>query len=368
MTHPTDEDTRVILAVDDSPANLLALEAVFEPLGHRIVTARSGEEALVRLTQHEVVLILMDVHMPGLDGYQTTALIRQREAWRDIPVLFLTAVYNQPEHTHRGYALGAVDYIAKPFDPEVLRGKVRALVLLYTRGQRAERRRSKEHERVRDLFLGAVGHDLRSPLNAINLATQIMLLEPDCGNAHHKQSVERIARAGKRMHRMIEDILDLTRTELAGGIHITPRDADLGEICRTVIEEHRLARPERVVRLDVAGDVRGCWDADRLARVVSNLVGNAIEHQPGPVHVRVKDLDGKVVLEVHNEGPPIDIRVLPALFEPFRRGEEGGAEGLGLGLYIVREIARAHEGSVDATSSCEGTTFTVTLPKSVAAR
>src|ERR1700683_2726069 len=161
---PFGDDVPTILVVDDHPANLLALEGALEPLGYRIVGASSGAEALELLTKHDFVLIVMDVYMPGLDGYQTTALIRGRERSRDIPIIFLTAVYDQPEHMYRGYSLGAVDYIAKPFDAEILRGKVRALVLLYTRGLRAEHERSQEAERIKDLFLGAVGHDLRGPL------------------------------------------------------------------------------------------------------------------------------------------------------------------------------------------------------------
>jgi two-component system sensor histidine kinase/response regulator len=357
------EDAPTILAVDDHPANLLALEAVLQPLGYPIVSATSGEEALKRVGDHDFVLILMDVHMPGLDGYQTTALIRQRERSRDVPVIFITAVYNQPAHTHRGYALGAVDYITKPFDPEVLRGKVRALVLLYTRGQRAERERSQEAERIKDLFLGALGHDLRNPLNAIVLASQLMLRDADCGNAAHRAHTKTIGRAARRMHRMIEDILDLTRGQLAGGIPLSPQTTNLGDVCRGVVDECRLAHPERVLDLDISGNVCGFWDPDRLGRVVSNLVGNAAEHQDGPVHVRVSDRGERVVLEVQNGGTPIEPEVLPTLFEPFRRGDTGH-DGLGLGLYIVREIVRAHDGSVDVSSTAaDGTTFTVTLPK-----
>lgn len=357
------EDAPTILAVDDHPANLLALEAVLQPLGYPIVRANSGAEALKLLADHDFVLILMDVHMPDLDGYQTTALIRERERSRDVPVIFVTAVYNQPAHTHRGYALGAVDYITKPFDPEVLRGKVRALVLLYTRGQRSERERSQEAERIKDLFLGAVGHDLRNPLNAILFASQLMLRDADCGNAAHRTHTKIIGRAGRRMQRMIEDILDLTRGQLAGGIPLSRQAMSMGDVCRGVVDECRLAHPARVLELDVSGDVSGDWDPDRLERVVSNLVGNAAEHQAGPVHVRVSDRGERVVLEVQNGGKPIEPEALPTLFEPFRRGDTR-RDGLGLGLYIVSEIVRAHHGSVGVSStSAEGTTFTVMLPK-----
>ncbi len=353
-----------ILIVDDTPSNLTALEVTLRPLGYPIATAASGPEALKRLAEHDVVLIVMDVHMHGMDGYQTTALIRQREQSRDIPVIFLTAIFNQPEHTHRGYALGAVDYMSKPFDPEVLRGKVRALVLLYTRGLRAERERVQEAEKTKNLFLGAIGHDLRNPLNATILGARMILSDDPCNNHSHRVHAEKIERAGRRMQKMIEDILDLTRNQLAGGIPLSLRPTSLADLCRAVVDECRLARPESELALELTGNPTGLWDADRLARVVSNLVGNAIEHSPaGRVTLRAIDNGETAALEVHNGGTPIDPAVLPTVFEPFRRGD-GGASGLGLGLYIVREIVRAHRGSVQISSTLlKGTTFSVTLPK-----
>lgn len=364
MANRVEESPPAILVVDDNRANLLAFEAVLDQLGYRIVGADSGAEALARLLHQDFVVILMDVHMPGLDGYQTVQLIRQRPLLRDIPVIFVTAVYNQPEHTYRGYALGAVDYMTKPFDPEVLRAKVRALVHLYIRGLRAERERAQYAERMKNLFLGAVGHDLRNPLNTIMGAAQLMLHVDELGSAAHGSYAEKIERAGRRMQRMIEDILDLTRGQFAAGIPLSPQSMDLGDVCRAVVDEHRVARPGRVVELEVTGDVRGRWDPGQIERVVSNLVGNAVEHgEDGPVRVRVRDEGVSVMMEVWNGGAPIEPEILPEIFDPFRRGETAGT-GVGLGLYIVREIVRAHAGTVEVRSTTrDGTTFTVTLPK-----
>jgi signal transduction histidine kinase len=360
---PQSDDVPAILIVDDHQVNLVALEATLEPLGYRIVRAGSGTEALKQLLEHDFVLIVMDVHMPDLDGYQTTALIRERRRSREIPVVFLTAVYNQPEHTRRGYELGAVDYITKPFDPEVLRAKVRALVGLYMRGQRAERERTQEVERLKDLFLGAIGHDLRTPLNAIILASHLMARDDENAVPVHRAYAQRIERAGRRMQRMIDDILDLTRGQFSGGIPLSLRPTNASDVCRAVIDEHRLAHPGRAVQLEAPGDVHGCWDPGRLGRVVANLVGNAIDHSKEAVRVRLLDAGESAIIEVRNGGSPIDPAILPHIFEPFRRGESD-TSGLGLGLFIVREIAQAHGGSVEVHSTAgEGTTFTVTLPK-----
>jgi two-component system sensor histidine kinase/response regulator len=358
------ETNPAILIVDDHRANLLALEVVLRPLGYRVVSANSGAEALRRLIEDDFVLIVMDVHMPDLDGYQTVTLIRQHPQSRDVPVMFLTAVYDQPEQTYRGYALGAVDYISKPFDPEILRGKVSALVRLFTRGERAARERAQQAERMKDLFLGAVGHDLRSPLGAILLGAQMTLRSAECTSPEHATFAKKIERAANRMQGIIEDILDMTRGQFAGGIALSPRPTNGAEVCRNVVEECRLTHASRSVQVDFTGDLNGHWDPDRLGRVVANLVGNAMEYGgDGPVSVRLGDEGDGIRLDVHNDGAPIDPAKLPILFEPFRRGREAG-DGLGLGLYIVREIVHAHGGAVAVTSTVEqGTTFTVTLPK-----
>ena len=352
-----------ILVVDDQESNLLAARVVLEPLGHPIVTASSGEAALKLALSQDVVLILLDVHMPTPDGYQTAALLRGASRTREVPIIFLTAVYDQPDQRRRGYELGAADYISKPFDPDVLRGKVRALVSLYMRGQRAEKERSEQIDRVKDLFLGAVGHDLRNPLNTIGIAAK-MLDAPQCEDPQRRDYARRIGRATVRMNRMIEDILDLTRGQFTGGIPVSLAPSDLGDICRVVVGEFRVAQPRREVSLEVTGDVTGQWDPARLARVVSNLVGNALQHCADvPVRVTVAEQGDLALLAVQNRGALIPGDALPKLFEPFRRGETS-AEGWGLGLYIVREIARAHHGSVAVSSTeDEGTTFTVSLPK-----
>lgn len=358
----------VLLIVDDHRANLLALEVVLKPLGITLVTAQSGTEALRKAASQDFALVLMDVHMPGLDGYQTTAMLRQQERTRDVPVIFLTAVHDHPEHMHRGYALGAVDYITKPFDPLVLRAKISALVALHMRAQLAERTRSQEAERLKSLFLATVGHDLRSPLNAILMAAQSILRRQDgCAVAAHRNNAERIERAAKRMNGIIEDVLELTRGELTESIPVTPRPTDLGVVCRNVVEESQMAHPTRRLDLEVRGEVRGMWDPERLERLAANLVGNALVYGgEAPVRVRVVGEGDRVALAVHNGGAPIDARALPTLFEPFRRGSLSG-NGLGLGLYIVREIVRAHHGSVDVSSTtADGTTFTVVLPRNAA--
>jgi signal transduction histidine kinase len=347
MVDPTGVDEpATILLVDDHPANLVALEAALIPLGFPTVSATSGQQALRLVETHDFVIVLMDVHMPDLDGYETVRRLRQVKRAERVPVVFLTAAFGQPADAHRGYELGAVDYIVKPIDVIALRAKIRALAALYVRGQAVERERSHKLERMKNLVLGAVGHDLRTPLQTILMTTNVLARREGIDDAERTQ-LARIDRAARRMNRMIEHILDGTRLNLAGGITLNVERADLAEICRTVVGEVQAAYPDRALDLSVEGDARGTWDRARIERVVSNLLTNAVEHvKEGPVRASVVGAAEEVRLSVHNGGPAISSDLLPLLFDPFKRW--GGREkGLGLGLYIVREIVRVHGGTVD---------------------
>jgi signal transduction histidine kinase len=363
-TDASNDNAAPILVVDDHAPNLLALEAVLECVKYPVVTARSGEEAIGKARAQDFVLVLMDVQMPGLDGYATVEQLRRLPRMREVPIVFLSAVFLDIEHARRGYALGAVDYITKPFDPDILRAKVRALISLYTRGQREERARRDELDRVKDVFLGAVGHDLRNPLNAVTTGASLLLQKTALSDDLVQRYALAIDRAARRMNRIIEDVLDLTRNKFAGGIPVELRPMDLADVCRGAVAEVQVANSDRTIEVSLGGNTTGLWDPARLGRVVSNLVGNAVGHSvDGPVRVAASGDEDGIVLTVHNGGPPIPDSVLAAVFEPFSRGDNNGG-GLGRGLYIVREIVQAHGGTVEVQSTAvEGTTFTVRLPR-----
>ncbi|HKC61291.1 MAG TPA: GAF domain-containing sensor histidine kinase [Myxococcales bacterium] len=235
--------------------------------------------------------------------------------------------------------------------------------------QKRAQSEAAETARFREHFVAIVGHDLRNPLTAILSAAQLLLRH---GGLSERQArtVARIAASSERMARMIGDLLDFTRSRLGGGFPIQTRRMGLRELCEAVIEELELAYPERTIELEARGDAWGNWDPDRIAQVISNLVGNALQHSPesGTVRVDLRDEGDRVLLETSNAGPPIPQDVLPHLFEPGRRGPPGRgrkeSSGLGLGLYIVQQIVLAHGGAISVRSSAEeGTTFTVSLPR-----
>ena len=226
------------------------------------------------------------------------------------------------------------------------------------------------NERFRELFIGIVGHDLRTPLNAITMGTELLASDPALA-APQARTVERIRASAWRMGRMITQVLDFTRARAGGGISITREPADLHTICAQAVDELATANPARIIETEYRGDAHGEWDADRLARVFSNLLGNALKHGRQDTSVRVEvDATGAAVrCLVGNLGGPISAALLPNLFDPFRQGHvgtsgSGGADGLGLGLFIAQQIVVAHGGRIGVRSSAgDGTQFSFELSR-----
>jgi signal transduction histidine kinase len=223
-------------------------------------------------------------------------------------------------------------------------------------------------------FVAILGHDLRNPLSAIDMGTGLLLQRADSArDGATKRVLERMKSSTRRMSRMIEQILDLSRSRLAGGLEMSLAETDLCATLTGVVDELRAAHPSRTIDLRSPASLVGRWDGDRLEQVFSNLIGNAISYGPAekPVTVEAREdegLDGPVHVDVHNEGPPIPEDLQAKIFAPFRRGdrESKGPQtaGLGLGLYISHAIVAAHRGELEVrSSSAEGTTFRVTLPR-----
>jgi PAS domain S-box-containing protein len=233
-----------------------------------------------------------------------------------------------------------------------------------------DRKRAEEDMKrtatFREQFLGMVGHDLRNPLNAIRMTASYLLRDEGDPERLERQAL-RILNASNRMVQMLDELYDFVRGRLGGGIPVQIAAAEMEEIARIVVDEHRAAHPDRTIEFKSRGDTRGRWDPTRVAQVISNLVVNAIHYgdPDAPVTVSLVGRDREVLLEVQNFGPPIPEDVRGSLFEPFRRGRKRtGKDGLGLGLFIVDQIARAHGGGVEVRSSdSEGTTFSVRWPR-----
>ena len=223
---------------------------------------------------------------------------------------------------------------------------------------------SAQVEQARNLLLGMLGHDMRSPLQTVQM-TAMYLGQLNAGS-EVSVAAGRLIRSGARLQSLLDDLLDFNRTNLGLGISIVPSRLDLGEICAQELEQLRVAYPESRLQLDVVGDCHGSWDGKRVQQLLANLIVNALHYglPDGPVRVSVVGGDTDVRIEVSNSGPPVDAATLGQLFEPLRRGDANERHpGLGLGLYIVREIAKGHGGTAEARSDVHGTVFVVRLPR-----
>jgi hypothetical protein len=221
-------------------------------------------------------------------------------------------------------------------------------------------------ERARNLLLGMLGHDMRSPLQTIQ-ATALHLAKLNAGE-EVSLAADRLIRSGAAIQALLDDLVDFNRTKLGLGVKVVPGDVDLGVAVPDELERFRGAHLHRQIDLEVCGDCRGQWDGPRVQQLVRNLVSNAIKYgtPDTPVRVALRSEDSTVCLEVTNSGPPIDASALSEIFDPLRRGlvrEDRDDRGLGLGLFIVREIARAHGGKVEVHSDRGETTFAVHLPR-----
>ncbi len=411
-----------ILLVDDRPENLLALEAVLEPLGQQLVRASSGEEALRALLGRDFALILLDVQMPGMNGFETAQLIKARERSRAIPIIFLTAINKEEAYVVRGYEAGAVDYLSKPFNPDVLRSKVAVFVELHHRREQlrrqeqalraAERRevelsfrarmleqeaesaarleelnrelaatnavlaeRQRELERAMDTrsrFYASMSHELRTPINAI-LGYNTLLLDGIYGPLEppQRKGIERTHRAARHLLELVNDVLDLSKIE-AGKFELTLQPASFP-----------LLVEELFVTVKPIADEAGCelvlhhdgprptieTDPRRVRQVLLNLLSNAIKFGAGqPIEVTSRGDDaGGVEVGVRDHGPGIPAADLPRVFDEFVQLEHSRGQqvstGTGLGLPISRRLARLLGGDLVAESTPgAGSTFRLTLP------
>jgi signal transduction histidine kinase len=399
-----------ILLVDDQPKGLIALAAMLEAPGHQLVVARSGVEALRLLLEADFAVILMDVQMPEMDGFETAELIRQRDRSRHTPIIFLTAYERTDVQMFKGYSLGAVDYLCKPIVSEVLRSKVRVLVDLH-RTTEAVRRQAdllregerREHEqrlaeerqrwemetlrqeaardraiaenlaeadRRKDEFLAMLGHELRNPLAPILNALHIM------GRRGTDASIlqdmrDLVERQVKHMSRLVDDLLDVSRIT-RGKVQLLKERLNLADVVARAVEGARALIEGKRHRLEVVLPREPLWleaDPTRLEQVLANLLANAAKYmeEGGRVWLTVERHGETAVVRVRDLGLGIPPEVLPRVFDLFMQGEQSldrSQGGLGIGLTLVRSLVELHGGSVSAHSEGpgRGSEFVVRLP------
>lgn len=232
-------------------------------------------------------------------------------------------------------------------------------------------RYTEELDHSKEMFLAILGHDLRTPLGVVFTSARFMLETEELAEPHLTLTT-RISSSATRMVHLVGDLLDFTRSRLGGGIPVVRAPMNMGKAVHDVVDEMSAAHPDRVIRVDARGELKGDWDCPRISQVISNLLGNALEHGSDGTDVTVQmsdDADG-VTIAVHNAGPAIPADRLNGIFNPMKprepdgRAATGPTGNLGLGLYIADRIVHAHAGTITVDSSQErGTTFTVHLPR-----
>ncbi|KXU82252.1 hybrid sensor histidine kinase/response regulator [Paraburkholderia monticola] len=359
-----------ILIVDDIVHNITALEALLARPDVAVLVADSGTAALDLLLKHEVALAILDVNMPGMNGFELAALMRGSPRTSHVPIIFLTATAQDASRTFRGYEAGAVDFLYKPFDPRILQSKVDVFVQLeeQKRELAAQLVTTRQMLEANEMLMAVLSHDLRTPLGAVLASAEYLMRT--AADEQAATVAARVKNSSLRMARMVDQLLNLARLQ-GGRLPLQPRSIELATLCRSVIDEFASQKSGRQIVFTCAGNTAGAWDTDLVWQAVSNLVGNALHHgaPEGDIVVEVDgDAEDVVRLKVSNRGT-IPAEVFPHLFKAFVSNGNGARsrEGLGLGLHIVQEITRMHGGEVSVVSTEEaGTTFTIELPRAVA--
>lgn len=385
-----------ILIVDDLPENLLALDALIRKSGRLIFQASSGDEALELLLTHEFALAILDVQMPGMNGFELAELMRSTERTRHIPIVFVTAAGRESNYAFSGYESGAVDFLYKPLDTDAVRGKVRVFVDLYHQQQEIQQQLSAlqksrqaqarlleelqgmqtqlQHAvRLRDDFMSMVAHELRTPLNTLSLESQMRKKQLERGqvaifNATYlKAMVERDRRQISSMVRLIDDMMDVTRLRTQG-LSVRCAEVELVALLRGVLETlaGQASAAGSELTLEAPEPIPAWLDAFRIEQVVVNLLTNALRYGGGkPISVRLARLEGGWArIQVADQGMGIKEADQERIFDQFERVTLGdGIGGLGLGLFITRQLVSAHGGTIHVQSRVgEGSTFEVRLP------
>src|SRR6202047_5194517 len=381
-----DDDRVSILLVDDRPDKLLALQTVLAGLQQNVVLAHSGTEALRHLLQQEFALIVLDVSMPGMDGFETALLIRQRSNSELTPIIFVSAINYSEVHLARGYSLGAVDYIHAPIVPEILRAKVSFFIELHRKTEQLQRQAEMQVQLVReqaaraeaeaankakDRFIAMLSHELRTPLTPILFASSILSQDPTVPE-RIREELKIITRNVELEARLIDDLLDVTRIS-QGKLNLAFETTDVHELLQSALRicSREISAKNLTVQLVLeATEHRIRADAARLQQIFWNLIQNAVKFTPPDGQITLRSNNPRNTwfrLEVIDSGIGINSEALSRIFDPFEQAGGAGFGGLGLGLTISKAIVDLHGGRIFASSAGadHGAMFFIDLPNVV---
>ncbi len=402
-----------ILVVDDEPRNLLVLETVLDDPSYRLVRAGSGNEALRALMADEFAVLVLDVRMPGMTGFELAQLIKERKKTAGIPIIFLTAYYNEDQHVLEGYTSGAVDYLHKPINPVVLRSKVAIFAEMHrknlalartnaallneiaerssaearlselnatldrrvrqrTEALNASEARLRDVDRRKDEFLATLAHELRNPLAPVRNAVQILRMKGAMSD-ESKWASDIIERQIQSMSRLVDDLMDAARIN-QGKLELRLEPIALTRILQDAMDACLPIISESGHQLTIERGIEQVWvqaDPIRLAQAFTNLLHNAAKYmnRGGTIDISIRQLEGDVLVTVKDRGIGIAADRLLGIFDMFSQVESAldrARGGLGIGLALTQRLVELHGGSVSARSAGlgRGSEFEVRLPMS----
>ncbi|MBD7940507.1 hybrid sensor histidine kinase/response regulator [Brevundimonas guildfordensis] len=369
-----------LLLVDDLEENLLALEALLKREGVVCLKARSGDEALELLLVHDVALALLDVQMPGMDGFQLAEFMRGNVNARHIPIIFVTAGSADLQRRFRGYEAGAVDFIHKPIEADILRSKANVFIELYRQRRESIAQRNeleayanalREADRRKNDFIAMLGHELRNPIMALQAGLQL-LQRP--GDEERKAIIHsRMEIQAHHLSRLIEDLLDAARID-QGKISLKRERVSLQSIIDSAIDTSRPRIEAASHELTTSLPPEPLWlegDFTRLSQVISNLLANAAKYTPceGRIHLSVDIEHSQIRIDVADNGIGVSPELQSRIFDLFAQSkgpDDRSRDGLGIGLALVKQLVELHDGTIELASDGPGlgSCFTVRLPVS----
>ena len=386
-----------ILAVDDRPENLLVLEQYLSSDKVNIIKAVSGNQALGLILEHPFALILMDVQMPDMNGFETADLIRQSKKTREIPIIFVTAISKEDKFVYKGYQSGAIDYLTKPFDPDILQSKVKVFIELFEQRQhliklnvklekrvesrthelRIAKEKAEEANIAKSRFLSNMSHELMTPLHCVLSYANIGLKSAQkTEHSKHEKYFDKTVKCGNRLQILLDDLLDLSRLQ-AGEADYTFTKNNIRHLILTVCNNLKNSFEEKSTIINVEAstlDMGILCDTEHMTQVFHHLIFNAIQYSEIGETIEITFCSGDIkkngtttdALEilVADNGIGIPEAELEEIFDFFKESSitESTAGGKGIGLPIAREIVQAHHGKIWAKSNQPGSVFHILLP------
>jgi signal transduction histidine kinase len=362
-----------ILIVDDRPENLYSLETMLGDDGRiEILTASSGQEALKIAFKEDLSLIMLDVQMPEMDGFEVAHMLKSTKRTRKVPIVFVTAISKEKKYMLQGLGEGAIDYLFKPLDVEVTKAKVNTLLTFYHQQQQLEQKNLElaSLNEQKNYFLGMASHDLRNPLG--NIITLAQFIESDDAKLSDEQKnfLATIINSGQFMLNLLNDLLDVSRIE-SGNATIELNEINIVELIQQSIADNKYHAQKKNISIQYSAhenipSLNG--DASQLRQVLNNLISNAIKYsvQGKLVEINVSYNETEVEIAVADQGQGIPEDEIEEVFRPFQRTSvqsTAGEKSTGLGLTIAKKVVEAHNGTIRVSSKVGvGTVFSFTLP------